>query len=118
MSVFKEEIRALEDLWQRQVRIYPDAADYGVLATNKIKETTRWVLKSLMSLGGNSSVHKIDHPGYVERKYRLTVYWSESEGTTAIVTYINDKQRAKEFFTIELHNTFNEDNEEDDYRKR
>lgn len=113
MGVFKEEVGALEDLFRKQVRIYPDACDFGVLATPEIKDTMRWVLESLLPLEGNRVVNKVTRPDYVERRYALIVYWSPGDGIIANVVYVNDKTRKKEFFEIDLHPIHG--GEEEDY---
>jgi hypothetical protein len=57
MSVFKEEIHILEGLASLQRQIYPDACDYGVILTTKMKEDLRTVVKSLKGLR-SYKVHK------------------------------------------------------------
>lgn len=98
MGVFKEEVNALEDLAKRQVRIYPDSCDFGVIATDEVKDTMRWVIKSLLELDESRVVWKMDTLGVTQRQYELTVYFSIEDGVTFDVLYYKD--RKNEYFSI------------------
>jgi len=98
MGVFKEEVNALEDLAKKQVRIYPDSCDFGVVATDEVKDTMRWVIKSLLELDESEIVWRMDANGVTQRQYRLTVYFSLEDGITFNVLYFRD--RKNEYFSI------------------
>ena len=55
MSVGKEEIAALGQLRDRQVRIYGDACDVGVWETPAVKKTIRRALEGLRELEGGTA---------------------------------------------------------------
>lgn len=99
MGVFKEEVRALEDLQRRQSSMWNDSADYGVQATDEVKDTMRWVIKSLLALDESKIVWKMDDNGITQRQYELTVYFSKDDGVTFTVLYY--KGRGTEFFSID-----------------
>lgn len=96
MGVFKEEVKALEDLERLQGQIWPDAADQGVFATDDVKDTMRWVVKSLLQLPESRIVFSTDAPA-VQRQYELTVYFSMEDGVTFDVLYYKGRE---EFFSI------------------
>lgn len=100
MSMFKEEIRYLEDLARRQVRIYSDACDEGILATPEIKRDMCNVLTTLLNLEGSRIIDRQDRPNYVARTYHLEIQWTKCDWTTISLAYINDRRAKKEFFTI------------------
>ena len=99
MGIFKEEVRALEDLQRRQSSMWNDSADYGVQATDEVKSTMRWVLKSLLALEESKVVWKMDDNGITQRQYELTVYFSMEDGVTFNVLYYKGPKR--EFFSID-----------------
>lgn len=98
MGVFKEEVNALENLMNKQERIYGDACDYGVRATREVKDTMRWAISSLLDLKESRIVWKMDHNGVTQRQYELTVYFSMEDGVTFDVLYYRD--RKNEYFSI------------------
>lgn len=102
MGVFKEEVGALEWLARKQVRIYPDSADYGVYATKSVRNTVRWAIQNLP---GNMAkpLWKFDHANITQRFYETTVEWGGGDATHIHVLYVNDRPKQKEFFSISLN---------------
>jgi len=98
MGVFKEEFSYLEDLAGRQVQIYPDSIDYGVYATDEIKDMMRNLIPSLPEM---RVVFKADKP-YVQRTYRARIWWDSEDGVDIRIHYANDKDKQKEYFAIDL----------------
>lgn len=98
MSVFKEEVSVLEKYAAKQFRIYPDSCDFGVLATAKVKDEMREVIKTLLELDESKVVWKMDANGITQRQYELTVYFSMEDGVTFDVLYFKD--RKNEYFSI------------------
>lgn len=96
MGVFKEEVNALEQLERLQGHIWPDAADQGIFATDDVKDTMRWVIKSLLQLKESRIVFSADTPA-IQRQYELTVYFSMEDGVTFDVLYYKGRE---EFFSI------------------
>ncbi len=98
MGVFKEEVRMVEDLLPQQRRIWPDSCDIGVEATDKVKDTMRHVIKTLLPLPGSKLIWKSED----KRQYQwiLRVYWSSDEYTEINVLYFKD--RKKEFFSLNM----------------
>lgn len=99
MGVFKEEFTYLEDLAARQVQIYPgDSVDYGVFATDEIKDMMRNLIPALPEM---KVVFKSDKP-YVQRTYRARIWWDSEDGVDIRIHYANDKPKKKEYFAIDL----------------
>lgn len=104
MGVFKEEIAVLEELAKQQVQIYPDSADFGILASKEVKDIVREVITNLLPLPGSKIKSRYNGKNYIKRSYELRVYWSKSDGTIVFVTYHNDLLKKKEFFSIDFRN--------------
>lgn len=100
MGVFKEEIRLLEDLYKRQVQIYGDAIDYGVIATPRTKNTMRDIITSLPGMA--KPIWKSNALNMIQRTYESTVEWGGGDATKVCVHYVNDIPYKKEFFTIDM----------------
>lgn len=103
MGVFKEEVSALENLQRQQRQIWSDAADMGVIATDEVKDTMRWVIKSLLALDESKIVWRMDGE-VTQRQYELTVYFSMEDGVTFDVLYykghLYGHKGVQEFFSI------------------
>ena len=100
MGVFKEEIIDLEQYAKKQVQIYLDSCDYGIRATQSIKNRMREIILSLPNMA--KPVWKMDG-NTIQRDYRSVVEWGGGDATEVHVLYVNDKLRKKEYFSIDLH---------------
>jgi len=101
MGIFKEKIYQLEDWARQQVQIYPDAADYGIIATDDIKAQMKEILQTLPEVIVSD---KINSRSQVCRRYRSTVWWDIEDGTLVDIGYVKDYIRRVEFFSINLRN--------------
>lgn len=106
MGVFKEEVNYLEGLVAQQKRIYSDSIDYGVSATDEIKNQVRETLQALPGATENcpagKPVWKSEAGNVTQRLYKSRVKWSMEDGVAIGILYVNDRPRKKEYFTIGL----------------
>lgn len=101
MGVFKEEVYQLQSWSHRQERIYEDACDYGILATDEIKKRMKEILLALPEL---VVTEKINSRTQICRQYNSKVWWEPGNGVNIGIGYVKDLQRKKEFFTIYMVN--------------
>ena len=100
MGVFKEEIIDLEHMWHKQVPVYLDSCDRGVMATPEVKARMREIVTSLPGMA--KPIWKFDHGKVTQREYKSTVEWGGGDATEVRLLYVNDRPHKKEFFSIHL----------------
>lgn len=108
MSVFKEEMFILEGLASLQKQIYPDACDFGVILTAKMKEDLRGVIRSLKGLRSYKSTtwgnwYKDGSFGSsIEAFVAFEIDGEYYNGSLVQIDCHVDKRRKIEFATITL----------------
>ncbi len=110
MIIGKEYLIYLEKIANEQRKIYPDAADYGILVThgdgvytriseavNCLKETYKFKTSKWEGFRGSNGVNiKIFIPFEFDEGYYV--------GAEVVISYNIDKVRKKNFFSIDITN--------------
>lgn len=108
MGVGKEAIATFEKYAKQQVQIYPDACDYGVVATDKVKDDMHYAVMELMALNKKKTATRNEYSTGLSWEFKGTILIESSEdypgkycGYQYTISYCETKKRNdKSFFTI------------------
>ncbi len=103
----KDDYIWFEQLSQRQHRIYPDAADYGYLVNQVVKDEARIHLTNLMAVYGSTTTRWGDERSGGSRTLVFVPFEQDDDrlhGAGLDVSFSRDAARHTEFLTIEIRN--------------
>lgn len=111
MSVFKEEIRALEDMIRHQVYIFkdeegqPESADKGLFDTKTLREDIQDIISTLPDGNTETIFDLMKKP--IGRRFKTAVAWEMDSQectytTIEICWYTAQRKKDKAYFTIDL----------------